>query len=44
MISPIETVTTIMMLYSNTKVLVRSLDWDTDFFFDIVAGVLQEDA
>ena len=32
-----------MMLYRNTKVKVRSPDWDTDFF-DIVAVVLQEDA
>ena len=31
-----------MMLFSNTKVKVRSLDGDTDFF-DIVAGVLQGD-
>ena len=31
-----------MMLYKNTKVKVRSLDGDTDFF-DIVAGVLQGD-
>ena len=30
------------MLYSNTKVKVRSPDGDTDFF-DIVAGVLQGD-
>ena len=29
-----------MMLYKNTKVKVRSLDGDTDYF-DIVAGVLQ---
>ena len=39
---PKETVTAIMMLYSNTKVKVRSLYGDTDFF-DIVAGVLQGD-
>ena len=31
-----------MMLYKNTKVKVRSPDRDTDYF-DIVAGVLQED-
>ena len=31
-----------MMLYRNTKVKVCSLDGDTDYF-DIVAGVLQED-
>ena len=31
-----------MMLYRNTKVKVRSLDGDTDYF-DIVAGVLQGD-
>ena len=31
-----------MILYRNTKVKVRSPDWDTDYF-DIVAGVLQED-
>ena len=31
-----------MMLYKNTKVKVRSLDEDTDYF-DIVAGVLQGD-
>ena len=35
---PKETVATIMMLYKNTKVKVRSLDGDTDYF-DIVAGV-----
>ena len=34
-----ETVTAIMMLYRNTKVKVRSLDGDTEYF-DIVAGVL----
>ena len=39
---PKETLTTIMMLYKNTKVMVRSPDRDTDFF-DIVARVLQED-
>ena len=37
-----ETVATIMMLYRNTKVKVRSPDKDTDYF-DIVAGVLQGD-
>ena len=37
---PKESVVTIMMLYKNTKVKVRSLDGDTDYF-DIVAGVLQ---
>ena len=31
-----------MMPYRNTKVNVRSQDGDTDYF-DIVAGVLQED-
>ena len=31
-----------MILYRNTKVKVCSLDGDTDYF-DIVAGVLQED-
>ena len=31
-----------MMLYRNTKVKVRSPDWDTDYS-DIVAGVLQGD-
>ena len=39
---PKETIAAIMMLYRNTKVKVRSLDGDTDFF-DIVAGVLQGD-
>ena len=39
---PKETVTTIMILYRNTKVKVRSPDGDTDYF-DIVAGVLQGD-
>ena len=39
---PKETVTAIMMLYRNTKVNVRSLDGDTDYF-DIVAGELQGD-
>ena len=37
-----ETVATIMMLYKNTKVKVRSLNGDTDYF-DIVTGVLQGD-
>ena len=37
-----ETITAIMTLYKNTKVKVRSLDGDTDYF-NIVAGVLQED-
>ena len=40
MVSPKETVVSIMMLHKNTKVKVRSPDGDTDFF-DIVAGVLQ---
>ena len=39
---PEETVAAIMILYRNTKVEVRSLDGDTDYF-DIVAGVLQGD-
>ena len=39
---PKETVATIMMLYRNTKVNVRSPDGDTDYF-DIVANVLQGD-
>ena len=39
---PKETVTTIMMLYKNKKVKVRSPDGDTDYF-DIVAGVQQGD-
>ena len=39
---PKETVTAIIILYKNTKVKVRSPDEDTDYF-DIVAGVLQED-
>ena len=38
---PKDTVTVIMMLYSNTKVKVRSPDGDR--LFDIVAGVLQGD-
>ena len=37
-----EIVTAIMMLYRNTKIKVRSLDGDTDYFH-IVAGVLQGD-
>ena len=37
---PKETVAPIMILYRNTKVKVRSLDGDTEYF-DIVAGVLQ---
>ena len=39
---PKETVAVIMMLYRNTKVKVRSLDGNTDYF-DIVAGALQRD-
>ena len=39
---PKETVATIMILYRNTKVKVRSPDGDTNYF-DIVAGVLQEE-
>ena len=37
-----ETVAAITILYRNTKVKVRSPDGDTEYF-DIVAGVLQED-
>ena len=37
---PKEIVTAIMILYRNTKSLVRSPEGDTDFF-DILAGVLQ---
>ena len=37
---PKETVTALVMLISNTKIKVNSLDGDTDFF-DVVAGVLQ---
>ena len=37
-----ETITAIMILYKNTKVMVRSFDIDTDFF-DRVTGVLQGD-
>jgi len=36
---PAETVSAIMMLYENTRSLVRSPDGDTDFF-DIKTGVL----
>ena len=39
---PKETFAVIMILYRNTKVKVRSLDRDTDYF-DIIAGVLQGD-
>ena len=39
---PKETVVAITILYRNTKMKVRSPDWDTEFF-DIVAGVLQGD-
>ena len=39
---PKVTVAAIMMLYKNTKVKVRSLDGDTDFF-DIVLSCLQSD-
>ncbi len=39
---PTETVAAIMILYRNTKVKVRSLDGDTEYF-DIVAGLLQRD-
>ena len=37
-----ETVTTIILLYKNTKATVYSLGGDTDFF-NIVAGVFQGD-
>ena len=37
---PKETIAAIMMLYRNTKVKIRSLDGDTDYF-DIVACILQ---
>ena len=37
-----EIVTAIMILYRNTKSMVRSPDGDTEFF-DILAGVLQGD-
>ena len=39
---PKETVAAITILYRNTKVKVRSLDGDTEYF-KIVAGVLQGD-
>ena len=39
---PNETVTAVMMLYKNTKVMVRLTDRETDFF-NIDAGVLQKD-
>ena len=39
---PKETVAAITILYRNTKVKVRSLDGDTEYF-DIIAGVLQGD-
>ena len=39
---PKETIVAIMILYKNTKVKVRSLGGDIDYF-DIVAGVLQGD-
>ena len=39
---PKETVAVIIMLYRNTKVKVRSLDEDTEYF-DVVAGVQQGD-
>ena len=39
---PKETIAAIMILYRNTKVKVHSPDGDTEYF-DIVAGVLQED-
>jgi hypothetical protein len=39
---PEETVAAIMLLYQNTRSMVRSPDGDTDFF-DIIAGVLQGD-
>ena len=40
---PKEIVAAIMIYYKNTKVKVRSLDGDTEYF-DIVAGVLQGDS
>ena len=40
---PSETVTAIMMIYTNMKGIVRLLDGDNDFF-DIVVEVLQGDA
>ena len=39
---PKETVAAIIILYKNTKVMVRSPDGDIDFF-DIVAALLQGD-
>ena len=39
---PKETLTAIMILYKNTKAMIRSPDRETDDF-DIDAGVLQED-
>ena len=39
---PKETVAAITILYRNTKMKVRSLDGDTEYF-DIIAGVLQGD-
>ena len=39
---PEETVTAIMMLYTDSKAIVRSLDGDSDFFY-IDAGILQGD-
>ena len=39
---PEETIAAIMMLYKNTKSMVRSPDGDTDFF-EVLAGVLQGD-
>ena len=39
---PNETISAIMMLYENTKSMVRSPDGDTEFF-DIISGVLQGD-
>ena len=39
---PKETIAAITILYRNTKVKVRSLDGDTDYF-DIATGVLQGD-
>ena len=38
-----ETVAAIMILYKNTKVKVCTLNGDTGFFLDIVAGVLRGD-
>lgn len=37
-----ETIAAITMLYENTKAMVRSLNWDADFF-DVLAGVFQGD-